>query len=182
MVQYVPHEVATQRHLPQFVPLSPDRVLRFEPPQSLRDKCGPMMESLAVLSTLIMPEFVLQDAQRDKPRIPYDSSIHVRAHKLALAEAGKLIGWNSRGLFDDDALEFYLLHRQLKFHRFVIEMRGEILSKVNEALALAGKELAFSAQLKIEGLPTIRDVEVAEQKLAAGSCTFKEVLEPFLRF
>jgi hypothetical protein len=180
MVQYVPRDIATQRRLPQFVPLSPHRILRFEPPQPVHKEYGPMMESLAILSTMDLPEFALEGARQDRPRIPYDSAIHVKAHKLALAEAGKAIGWNARGLFDEDFLEYYLLHRRLRFERFVIDMRDGIVSKVNDALALAGKELAYSARLEIQGLPTIRDVEAAEQKLAQGSCPFREVLEPFL--
>jgi hypothetical protein len=31
----------------------------------------------------------------------------VYSQKLALAEGGKAIGWNARGLFNDDMLEFY---------------------------------------------------------------------------
>jgi hypothetical protein len=178
-VQYVPEGVAKQRRVPRYIPLSADRILEFGAPPFVRRKLTNIMANLGILSTLLMPEFALQLPQENTPQVPYDASMHVKAHKLAIAEASKFIGWVDRGLFEDEALEYYTLHRLLLFEMFKVEMRNGILSTLNEGLTRAGKELGFTGQLEIEGLPTLKDVEVARINLAEGKCTFKEVLEPF---
>jgi hypothetical protein len=137
------------------------------------------MEELMDLANRIIPDFALKPGDGPQ-RIPYDSSQHFRSQHVAVAAATKALGWNARGLFSDDTLEYYELHRQLRFERFKIALREGILTTLNSTLQRVGRELGFSAKLHIEGLPIHSDVERADEMLASGSGTFRDVLEPFL--
>jgi len=180
LVQYVPLEAARRLNVPQYVQLLPERVLTFKPPAYVNDKLEHIMKCLSFLSTHMLPDFALPAMAGEIKSIPYDSSVFLRSQKLALADAGKLIGWNARGIVEGEVLEYYWLHRQLIFERFKIELRDTILRTLNEGLELAGRDVGFSGQLKFEGLPTLDDVKDAEAHLAAGDMPFKEVLKPFL--
>lgn len=179
-VQYIPKEV-TQGKLSQYVQLSPERILIFNLPTYVQKNFNHMMESLAFLSDNILPEFALLKGGAIS-KIPFDSEVHLRTQKLALADAGKLIGWNARGLLQREMLEYYFVHRQLLFERFKIKLLDKILATLNEGLARAGKEIEFSGRLEVEGLPTILDVDAAQAHLAKGDKSFKEILKPFLKF
>ena len=180
IVQYIPADVAHKRKVSQYVQLSPERILTFKPPEYVQDKLGHIMESLAILSNPILPDFALQGAGGGLQQVPYDSTTHIRVQKRALADAGKLIGWNARGLFQEEVLEYYWLYRQLLFEKFKIELRNSILATLNNGLDRAGRELGFSGRIEIEGLPILADIDAAQVHLAAGDRPFKEILEPFL--
>jgi hypothetical protein len=180
VVQAVPESASKQQGLPRFIHLPADRVLIFELPE--RRNVAAALESLAVLSTKLMPQFVLKNFQEATSKFHYDSSGQIHSQKLALAEAGKAIGWNARGLFDDDMLEFYSLRRALSFERFKIDLRNSILTKLNEGLTMAGREMGFNAKITVDGLPTIPGVEAAESELESGSKAFSDILKPFLLY
>jgi hypothetical protein len=112
----------------------------------------------------------------------YDSANQVYSRKLALAESGRSIGWNARGLFNDETLEFYQLKRQLLFEKFKVELRGAILDTLNKGLSFAGKQMGFEAQISILGLPSLSDVEMAEYELDAGTKSFGDIIKPFLLY
>jgi hypothetical protein len=179
-VQIVPQVVVERRRGPSFIGLPADRILIFEPP--LRDSLARVLESLAVLSENLMPGFALQNLQEASSKLHFDFANQLRSQKLALAEAGAAIGWNARGLLQEDMLEFYQLSRQLSFERFKIDLRASILNTLNEGLTLAGKQMGFDAQVIVEGLPTISDVEMAQSELESGSKAFGEILKPFLLY
>jgi hypothetical protein len=183
MVQYVPLEVAQRQHVAQCVELSRERILTFSFPKSIRRSAFErMLESLAVLSTPLLPEFALQGENDTATRMPFDYKMFNRSQLLALTEAGKLIGWNARGRCSEETLEYYGHYRQLLFEKFKIELRTSILGTLNEGLDKAGQKLGFSVQLEIEGLPTLKDIEAAQAHLAAGDQLFREIIEPFLGF
>lgn len=101
-------------------------------------------------------------------------------HNLALAKATRIIGWNARQLFQNEALEYYLTHRFLSFESFKIALRDNILKTLNEGLERAGKIVGFKAHILVTGLSSRSDVEAAMGRLKAGNSTFKEILEPFI--
>ena len=179
LVQYVPAEVAQARKGSQYIPLSADRIITFTLPVSVQKDFRAMMEGLAFLSNHKLPDFVFQTGDDGSRQIPFDPMDHIHLEKQALAEAGKLIGWDARGLFREETLEFYDLHRALAFERFKIELRILLLERLNEALKLAGQQMGFSGQLRITGLPTIKDIEEAQGHLSAGDRPFREIIKPF---
>lgn len=135
---------------------------------------------MALLSEAPVPEFVMNNFAEAAPRFHYDSADQLYSHKLALAEAGKTIGWNARGLARDEMLEFYGLRRQLIFERFKVELRNSIVDTINKGLKIAGGRMRFEGQIRVSGLPTIPDVENAIGQLDSGSKPFGEILKPFL--
>jgi len=131
------------------------------------------------LSNNKIPDFVFQGGDDVSKKIPFDPTAHIHLEKRALAEAGKLIGLNARGLFREETLEYYDLHRVLAFGRFKIELRTTLLEKVNEALTLAGQKVGFFGELLMSGLPTLKEIEEAQAHLSAGDRPFQEILKPF---
>ncbi len=179
LVQYIPAEVARARKGSQYIPLAPDRIITFPLPTSVQKGFGAMMEGLAFLSNHKIPDFVFQAGDDGSRRTPFDLTAHIHLEKQALAEAGKLIGWNARDLFREETVQYYDLHRALVFERFKVELRITLLEKVNEALTLAGQKMGFSGQLRMSGLPTLKEVEEAQAHLSAGDRPFGEILKPF---
>jgi hypothetical protein len=179
-VQLVPQTLAERRNVPLSIALRADEILVFQLPTPLRGQLEGTMKSLALLSEQLVPEFVMSNFAEAAPRFHYDSTDQLHSHKLALAEAGKAIGWNARGLAGDDMLEFYSLRRQLSFERFKVELRNSIVDTLNKGLRIAGERMRFEGQVRIDGLPAIRDVEDAISQLEAGSKPFGEILKPFL--
>jgi hypothetical protein len=178
-LQYVPPNIARERNVSQYVLLPSDRILTFKPPAYVQRELGGIMESLASLAPPRPPSLTYQELNGRSKQSFLDSSARIRTYKMALAESGKLIGWNARGLFSEDVLEYYSLHRQLLFEKFEIELRNDILSTLNDGLDRTGKEMGFSGKLEIEGLPTLADVDVAQTHLAAGDSSFEEILDSF---
>jgi hypothetical protein len=179
LVQYIPVEVARARKGSQYIPLASDRIITFTLPASLQKGFSAMMEGLAFLSNHKLPDFVFQTGDDGSRQTSFDPTAHIHLEKQALAEAGNLIGWDARSLFQEETLQFYDLYRALAFERFKIELRTCLLERVNEALKLAGQQMGFSGQLQITGLPTIKEVEEAQAHLSAGDRQFQEILKPF---
>jgi hypothetical protein len=179
LVQYIPADVAQARKGSQYIPLEPDRIITFPLPTFVQKGFSAMMEGLAFLSNRTIPDFVFQTGDDGSRQTPFDSTAHIHLKKQALAEAGKLIGWDARGLFREETLGYYDLHRALLFERFKIELRTTLLQRVNEVLTRAGQKMGFSGQLQMSGLPTLKEVEVAQAHLSAGDRPFQEILKPF---
>ena len=179
LVQYIPAEVAQARKRSQYIPLEPEQIFTFPLPTSVQKGFSAMMEGLAFLSNHTIPDFVFEVRDDHARRVPFDSTAYIQLQKKALAEAGKLIGWNARGLFLEETLEYYDIHRALVFERFKVELRTILLKKVNEALTLAGQKLGFSGKILISGLPTLKEVEAAQTHLTRGDRPLQEILKPF---
>ncbi len=118
----------------------------------------------------------------EQKRTHYDVKAHIHMHNVALANSTKLFGWNARLLFQGEALEYYLIHRNLLFERFKIELRDSIVKTLNEGVKHAGSKLGFTNEIVITGLPTINDVQTAFEHLQKGDASFEEILAPFQGF
>jgi len=171
--QRIPRQIAKSKGVPSRMKLPEDIVLVCNPRISLR-----ITETLRCLATLSDPvslDLALSKSGERRERVPYDWEAHRRSHSLAIASTCRDIGWEARNLFRNDILEYYSIHRKLKFARFVMELRDSILAMLNEGIARVGKELGFSAQIVLEGLPVLGDVEKAEGYLRTGERPFKEI-------
>ncbi len=93
--------------------------------------------------------------------------------------AVKPIGWNARGSFNDSVLSYYWILMSLTFERFKIRLRETMLDTLNAGFERIGEKLGFEARLKIEGLPTLADVDHAIEQLNSGAMPFTEVMKPF---
>ncbi len=181
MVQHIPAEEARRRGVPRRIELEGDRVLTFELPRRIRNEFGRIMGTLSRLSKQFIPEFALEQTEDPSKRVPYDSGVHIREMHLAIARAGKVIGWNARETFVDEVLEYYWMERQLRFEQFKADLRKSILEVLNDGLKRAGRELGFEVEIKIDGMPTTDDVRAAREELGKGTRTFREILNPFMR-
>jgi hypothetical protein len=178
--QEIPEKTAERLGISKSISLPADSILIFRLPRELRKSVERTLQTLVVLSKKIMPEFAMNFAEAAS-KFHYDSSNQLYVQKLALADAGKAIGWNARGLAADGMLEFYSLKRLLCFEQFKIVVRDSIIDTLNEGLKLAGRRMGFEAQIRLHGLPELSDVERAKSELESGSKAFGEVLKPFLR-
>jgi hypothetical protein len=178
--QEIPEKAAERLGVSRSISLPADSILIFRLPREVRKTVERTLQTLVVLSKKIMPEFAMNFAEAAS-KFHYDSSNQLYVQKLALADAGKAIGWNARSLVEDDMLEFYSLKRLLRFERFKIVVRDSIIDTLNEGLKRAGRRMGFEGQIRLHGLPRLSDVERAESELESGSKSFGEVLKPFLR-
>jgi hypothetical protein len=179
LVQILPNDLAAKLGRSTEIRLKPERILTFTLPHRYRSKISELLDLLSVLSTPTSPNFYMEELASGATKTPYDVKAHIFLHKVALAKAAKLSGWNARLLFQDVALEYYLIHRDLVFEQFKIELRDSILATLNEGIARAGQVLGFNTNIVINGLPTTADVRTADDHLQKGDVPFAEVLEPF---
>jgi hypothetical protein len=179
LLQYVPENISRQLNVPQYIQLSEENVLRFDPPAYVGQSLSGIMENLSSLSRRILPDFAMEH-MKGTSNVPFDSTTYLRLEKLALAESTKLIGWNARNLLSDELLEYYFLRRQLLFEQFIIALRDSILSSLNKGLKRVGDRLGFSTQVSIEAVRTLADTQLALSQLEAGDIPFNDVLKPFL--
>jgi hypothetical protein len=174
--QRVPPQMAVERNVPQMILLEKDDLIIFKPPPEFEKALRHLKRSLSELDKLQFPAVMLEAT---KTNTPYDFKAHQRAMKLALVEAVKPIGWNARGLFTDSVLSYYWIAMSLTFERFKIRLRETMLDTLNAGLKRIGAKLGFEARLKIDGLPTLADVDRATEQLNAGAMAFMEVMKPF---
>jgi len=99
---------------------------------------------------------------------PYSFAEHQRKRTELFAKITEPIGWNARGLFQDDHLEPYEVWRQLRFLEFKIRLRDSIMEQLNATLAAVGDKLGFRAAIELTGLPTLQDVDNAKSDLRSG--------------
>ena len=58
-------------------------------------------------------------------------------------------------------------------------IKGDHAGYLNAGLQRIGEKLGFEGRLKIEGLPTLADVDRATEHLNSGVMPFTEVMKPF---
>jgi len=176
--QYVPPDIAEKLNVSQYIDLPRENVFLFEHPSFTASKITQMMNSLSLLSKAV-PSLLLGGFSGTSGK-PFDVGVPSPSlEKSVLAQVTRLIGWNARGLFNEEISEFYQFHRLLLFHKFVTELRNALLSKMNDSFRVAGGRLGFSVELRIEGLPTIQDLEEAISRLTAGGYPFGEFVTKF---
>jgi len=176
LYQIVPQEIAKEKNLPELIPLEDD-IIEFRPPVNFASELQDMRANLRQLDKM-QNSSVTVDAIKSQ-NTSYDFAVHQRSMKLALVETVKSIGWNARGLFNDSVMSYYWIRMGFTFEKFKIQLREIMLASLNTGLLQIGKKLGFEAQIKIEGLPTIADVNAASVNLDSGKMAFTEVMKPF---
>ncbi len=182
MIQRLPRSLTPEGRVTYDIELDHSRLITFSVPEYLHGKLKGFMERIATLSAPF-PRFLPQDIGHSSASSQFDLVEYNRARDLALAKAGRLLGWQPYGrLFggsDERITEFYFVHRRLRFERFIIELRDGVVTNLNECLARGGRLLRLPMRLEINGLPTLRDVEEAEARLLPGEGSVRDVIAPF---
>jgi hypothetical protein len=174
--QSIPPEIAVEHNVAALIPLSREDLITFKPPKDFEKALRDMRAGLSQLDKMQLPAIMLEAT---KNNIPYDFKAHQRSMKLALVEIVKPIGWYARGSFNDQVLSYYWIRLMLTFEQFKIQLRNTMLATLNEGLQCIGQKMDFKAQIQIDGLPTLTDVDAAIQNLNSGAMAFTEVMAPF---
>jgi hypothetical protein len=174
--QRVPPQVAAERKVPTIIDLDIDRLAIFSMPSAFRD-LAETKQALAHLGGGSLAQ--MYDASRADNKLGYDIKEHIRAEHLAIAAATRSIGWSANQNLYKLFTEYYVLHRQLVFQGFVITLRESILQTLNEAVGRIAQHFGTTAELSVNGLPTLEDVNRAKNELINGGRTFVSVLDDF---
>lgn len=168
-IQYVPAAFGGPRDKTglTYVELDPETLVTFRLDPVDEAAVRKMIRFLRAASATQGAEVRLME-QSTRSGTPYSFSEYHRELGELVAEATEPIGWNARGLFQDDRLAPYEVWRQLRFTGFKIRLRDLIMERLNAALAQAGRQLDFQAAIELSGLPTLQDVEDAKSDLRTG--------------
>ncbi|MDP3072300.1 MAG: hypothetical protein Q8N18_18560 [Opitutaceae bacterium] len=176
LMQLVPPEVAAERGVATEITLSREDMLILSLPEDLAATVRTVKASLHKIGRARYLEF-MTEAQTQG--LPYDFARHEKVKMLALAEAGRLLGWTARGSFNGEVLSYYWIRMQLDFEAFKLRMREHLLGQLNQTLRHAGERVGFAATIQVEGLPTLTDIATARDRLHSGNMAFTEVMKPF---
>lgn len=160
--------------------IATSKVVVFRQSRRVRRRTRVMMDRLSMLGAASLPGVdLLSDGAMEQIR-RVDVPAFTRSQGVSKARATRHIGWDARGAFREHITEYYWLHRRLVFEEMLLSLRETILASLNTALVRIGKELGFTAQLRLSGLPGPGDIEDARSKLRSGSASLHDVLAPFL--
>lgn len=179
--QFLPDELTKQLSERRLIELKIERILTFKLPVNIQGKMDQIMESMRILS-LTSPDFFMKELTAGFRKTSYDVTAHYHLRNVALAKITKDFGWDARNSFEKEASEYYLIYRYLKFEKFRIELRNSILDTLNAGLELVGKQLGFKTKILVNGLPTLDDIETANNHQTKGDIPFGEILESFQGF
>lgn len=140
-----------------------------------------MLSQLQWLSKCTIPEFAMKDMNTQERTKGYDFAVYRENHERFLAKLTQHLGWMARQSFSERSLEFYQIYRLLKFEKTKAILREYILHKLNESLGIIGKEMKFSAQIRLEDIPSPKDYDNYMRQLIDGSLQFSKALK-LMRF
>lgn len=178
LVQYVPASIASHLGIEQWITLPPQSMLAVHNP--LGPRMARLFEDLSLVGAGVMPQFAVASMMPGAPdRVPFDLQLYVRTQNIVAARCTREIGWNGRGLFQREAVDYYTTMRELRFEKFKMNLRQAILAMLNEALKRAGSRMGFDERLVLDGLPSHEDVARSQRQLETGEVGFDEILRRF---
>jgi hypothetical protein len=168
-IQYVPAALGGPRDKTglTYVDLDPATLVTFRLEPTDETAARKMVSFLRAASKLQGAELPLMQ-QSVRGGIPYSFAEYQRERGELFAKATEPIGWNARGLFQEDHLEPYDVWRQLRFFEFKIRLRDLIMNRLNATLSEVGGKMGFQAAIELSGLPTLQDVDIAKNDLRSG--------------
>ncbi len=107
---------------------------------------------------------------------PFDPQKFSATSARFIAEQTRDIGWLARGLLTEYISSYYLVQRQVRFARFLMLFRSELLDVLNGWLHSLPTHLRLPRQLSVSGLPTDERLTEAEHRLQSGSTPFREIV------
>jgi hypothetical protein len=182
--QHLPIHIAETRKKPQVIRIDKQRLIFFGLPTSAGAKLQyeNMVRNLYSLGRNSISKIGMQALDPSTPnseRVPFDQTLNSLTRMKAAAEVTRHLGYNYRMRLHDQCGEYYFFMRELRFHRFKIEMRGAILARLNEALLTVETTAGPLGQIIIEGLPTIQDVDAAETCMREGTRSISDIMREF---
>ncbi len=150
-----------------YVDLDPATLVTFRLDPAEEAAVRKMVDFLRAASSLQGAEMPLME-QSTRGGTPYSFTEHQHERAELFAKVTEPVGWNVRGLFQDNLLAPYEVWRQLRFLEFKIRLRDLLMDRLNTTLSEVGSHLGFQAAIELSGLPTLQDVDDAKSDLRNG--------------
>ena len=175
-IQYIPAAFGGPRDKTglTYVDLDPATLVTFRLDPAEEAAVRKMVSFLRAASALQGAEMPLME-QSMRGGTPYNFTEHQRERGELFAKVTEPVGWNVRGLFQDNHLAPYEVWRQLRFLEFKIRLRDLIMNRLNATLSEVGSQLGFQAAIELSGLPTLQDVDDAKSDLRNGRRSLKDL-------
>jgi hypothetical protein len=133
-----------------------------------------MVSFLRAASSLQGAEMPLME-QSARGGTPYSFTEHQCERAELFAKVTEPVGWNVRGLFQDNLLAPYEVWRRLRFLEFKVRLRNLIMDRLNTTLSEVGSQMGFQAAIELSGLPSLQDVEDAKNDLRNGQRSLNDL-------
>lgn len=167
-------EAKESRIRAQIVKIPAEKILRIDFPKRYggKRKIYALLKRLYQLSKELIPEFQMQAMSKNE-NIGFDLDEFSRAKYLEIAKLTKKIGWNQRQRSDKYIAEYYSMVRFLRGKKLEAAIRTHIISSLNETLNRS--PLNLNANIVVENLFSVQDVEEQEKLLKAGNVKFMDI-------
>lgn len=150
-----------------YVDLNPATLVTFRLGPAEEAAVRKMVSFLRAASSLQGAEMPLMQ-QSARGGTPYSFTEHQRERAELFAKVTEPVGWNVRGLFQDNLLAPYEVWRQLRFLEFKVRLRDLLMDRLNTTLSEVGSQMGFQAAIELSGLPSLQDVDDAKDDLRNG--------------
>jgi len=174
--QVIPNDVDNRISTGQILSVKNERVIRFLPSVKLQRVLARVRAALPAIGQ----SRAVWMQRSIKSRSNESFADVSRSYDVALARATREIGWNGRGMFNEQSADFHLILRQLRWKRFCIEIRDQIIATLSRVFTKVGLMFGESSKLQLKDLPTRNDVDNAEKQLKAGGTRFDLLLKRFI--
>lgn len=155
-----------------------NRVVHMRLPQEYR-RIPSGLRALRQIGNAV-PNFGIQNLNPDGTiRAPYDIRELQEIEQRAVASITQSTGWCGIGTFNEAITSYYTMHRFLRFEEFKIRLRKTVVDGINRILTVAGRIIGFKAEVSLHHLPTLEEVAISRNDLAAGRLSFREMMDQY---
>lgn len=170
LVQLVPKNHSVEKARAVRIPLH--HVARFRAPREWRT---PLSRVRAQLPVIGRAEGRWQDDILNQRGVGTFEEVR-RQHELAIARCTSAMGWDARNLLGRQLSDYHMMVRFMRWSRFCIHLRDEILREIDRTFRRIGKHCGESPRLRWAGLLGVDDIADAERALKEGAAAFPEIL------
>ncbi|MDD2509912.1 MAG: hypothetical protein PHP26_01660 [Syntrophomonas sp.] len=174
-IQIIPKEAIKFSESKRLIMIPSHDIVAISIPKELGGpiKYGKLLKQMNLLSKL-PPEFSIQEMAFNTRKIGFDFTEYQKRIEITKAKTTSTFGWNSRLLWKEECLEFYLFYRHLIFERSQAILRNCILEAINETLYRTGQQMGFCAKMIVTGLPMVQDINKDIEDLLSGELSFED--------
>jgi hypothetical protein len=153
-----------------------EKILHIAFPKELGGKRGlrKILKRLASISNTVIPDFQME-AMGKNENSGFNLERYTKGKYIEIAQRTRRLGWNQRRTQDNEILEYYMVHRHLRFADSQARLREHILKKVNQALN--GAVINAEVEIIVENLLSIEDVKSEVELLGKGDLKFVEQIK-----
>lgn len=151
----------------RYVPVDITRIVSFPVVHPFKPrKLLSVLRTLAGVGTQLIPMFGLNPAEQPPG---FDFSDFQLTRSQASAAATAPVGWNGRGRLGSEITDYYYLYRELRFQRFLVNLRSSIIDRVNDVLAKELPRFGCTGSIVLSGFPGLHEIESIARDLERGT-------------